>query len=125
MAEPQLPPLDPSIVDAIVDRLGDAIVERVIEAIRVEAINSGPTPEPAAWLNAREVAGRLGVTREWVYEHADELGASRIGSGPRPRLRFPAELLARDSRARHARRQDRAESKGRGKPTGLIPIRAA
>lgn len=125
MAEPQLAPLDPSLVDALVDRLGDAIVERVIEAIKAEAINFGPTPEPAAWLNAREVARRLGVTREWVYEHADELGASRIGTGPRPRLRFPAEPLVRDSPAEQALRQDRVRTRGRGKPSGLIPIRAA
>jgi hypothetical protein len=30
----------------------------------------------------------LGVSRQWVYEHAEELGGQRIGSGKRPRWRF-------------------------------------
>ncbi len=79
--------LDPTVIDEIADRLIDAIVERVVEAIRSEG-NVRPTREATAWLDAREVAQRLGVSREWVYEHAEELGASRIGTGPRPRLRF-------------------------------------
>jgi hypothetical protein len=39
-------------------------------------------------LDAAAVARMLGVTRGWVYEHAAELGAIRLGSGTRPRLRF-------------------------------------
>lgn len=118
MAEQQPAPFDPALVDEIVDRLGDALVERVVEALRAEAINARSLPEPAAWLDAREAANRLGVTREWVYEHANELGAARIGNGPRPRLRFPAELLARST---HDERQARVTR--RRKPAGLIPIR--
>lgn len=46
-----------------------------------------------ALVDATAVASYLGVQREWVYEHADELGALRLGSGPRARLRFdPAEV---------------------------------
>jgi hypothetical protein len=39
-------------------------------------------------LDATAVARMLGVTRGWVYEHAAELGAIRLGAGARPRLRF-------------------------------------
>jgi hypothetical protein len=39
-------------------------------------------------VDAAAVADFLGVERSWVYEHADELGARRLGSGPRARLRF-------------------------------------
>jgi hypothetical protein len=39
-------------------------------------------------IDAAEVARRHGVTRAWVYEHADRLGAIRLGTGSRPRLRF-------------------------------------
>ena len=39
-------------------------------------------------VDAAAVAGYLAVEREWVYEHAAELGARRLGSGPRARLRF-------------------------------------
>jgi hypothetical protein len=39
-------------------------------------------------LKADELAAVLGVDRSYVYEHADELGAWRLGSGSRARLRF-------------------------------------
>lgn len=39
-------------------------------------------------VDAATVAERLGFSRDYVYAHADELGAIRVGSGPRPRLRF-------------------------------------
>lgn len=41
------------------------------------------------WLTADELAEHLGVSREFVYAHADELGGRRIGNGPKPRWRFP------------------------------------
>jgi hypothetical protein len=34
------------------------------------------------------VAEYLAVERGWVYEHSELLGARRLGSGPRARLRF-------------------------------------
>jgi hypothetical protein len=42
-------------------------------------------------LTAAQVAARLGVSRDWVYAHADRLGAVRLGrsqAGAKPRLRF-------------------------------------
>ena len=39
-------------------------------------------------VDAQAVADALGVTRGFVYEHAVDLGAVRLGSGPRARLRF-------------------------------------
>jgi predicted DNA-binding transcriptional regulator AlpA len=86
--------LDPTVIDEIADRLTDAVVRRLLEAVGREEIISRAT-DAQPWLDAREVAQRLGVSREWVYEHAEELGARRIGSGPRPRLRFPAHSLDR------------------------------
>jgi hypothetical protein len=44
------------------------------------------TREPL--VDAATLAAELGVSRDWVYEHAAELGALRLGSGPRARLRF-------------------------------------
>ena len=47
-------------------------------------------------LSAAEVSELWGVSRRWVYNHAEALGARRLGSGPRPRLRFdPDELTER------------------------------
>jgi hypothetical protein len=34
------------------------------------------------------VASYLSVSPDWIYEHADELRVRRLGTGPRPRLRF-------------------------------------
>lgn len=45
-------------------------------------------------LTASEVSRRWGVSRRWVYDHAEALGAVRLGGGPRPRLRFDAAEVA-------------------------------
>jgi hypothetical protein len=42
-------------------------------------------------VDAATLARILGVSRDSIYEHADELGAVRIGDGPRARLRFDVE----------------------------------
>ena len=51
-------------------------------------------------MDAAEVAERFGVHRSWVYSHAEKLGAVRLGTGPKARLRFDlqrvVELLALD-----------------------------
>jgi hypothetical protein len=44
-------------------------------------------------LDAAGIAHWLGVDRGWVYENAAELGALRLGSGPRARLRFDPEIV--------------------------------
>ena len=55
-------------------------------------------------LSAAEVAELFGVSRRWVYDHAEVLGARQLGAGTRPRLRFDPEEVAErmgglDSRA--------------------------
>lgn len=58
-------------------------------------VGEGPTEE-GRLLSPAEVARRWGVRRGWVYDHADELGARRLGDGSRPRLGFdPAEVRER------------------------------
>jgi hypothetical protein len=42
-------------------------------------------------LTVAELAEWLAVERSYVYEHAAELGALRLGTGPRARLRFDLE----------------------------------
>ena len=51
-------------------------------------------PEPERLLTTQEVAVRFNVDRGWVYAHANELGVIRLGTGPRPRLRFDAAVVA-------------------------------
>jgi hypothetical protein len=124
MAVPQALQLDPTLIDEIADRLGDVIVQRVVEAIRAEGIIPQANPT-TSWLDAKEVADGLGVERDWVYEHADELGASRIGTGPRPRLRFPSRILDPENRNRPSAGAASEPPKRRVKPSGLIPIHAS
>lgn len=45
-------------------------------------------------LTAAEVAEMLQVTPAWVRAHATDLGAIRLGDGPRARLRFEQERVA-------------------------------
>lgn len=51
---------------------------------------------PARLLSAAEVSQLWRINRRWIYDHATELGARRLGEGPRPRLGFdPDELRDR------------------------------
>jgi hypothetical protein len=64
-------------------------------ARHLAATLAAPADANAALIEASEVARRHGVTRAWVYEHADRLGAIRLSGGTRPRLRFdPARVAA-------------------------------
>jgi hypothetical protein len=74
---------DDGLLDALADRLADRL------AARLSAVEP-----PPALLDAREVARRSGKTRRWVYDHARELGAVALGSGPRPRLGFSPDVIA-------------------------------
>jgi hypothetical protein len=77
--------------DDALDRLADLLAERL--AVRLSGL-APALPEPL--VDAAEIARLHGKTRTWVYEHAGELGAVRLGSGPRPRLAFsPARVAER------------------------------
>ena len=65
----------------------DAIVGRVAELLQSRRTACPARPGPRL-VTAAEVARWCGVERSWVYAHAEELGARRIGTGERPRLRF-------------------------------------
>lgn len=75
----------------------------------------------APLLTAAQVARRLNVTRGWVYHHADELGALRLGDGPRARLRFDADLIA--ARLHPRQRPGTAPTQARHSTVELLPIR--
>jgi hypothetical protein len=82
--------------DATLDRLADLLADRLV--VRLGGLMPG-RDEPL--VDAAEIARLHGKSRSWVYEHAGELGAVRLGSGPRPRLGF--------SRARVAERLERVD----------------
>ena len=71
--------------------LVEAVARRVVELLREEGLAAPASPSLIA---ASEVAELFGVSAEWVRDHALELGAVRLGDGPRPRLRFDPERVA-------------------------------
>jgi hypothetical protein len=66
--------------------LAHTIAEHVADLLSAE-------PTERSLVSAAEVARELNVGRQWVYEHAAELGARRLGDGPRGRLRFDLETV--------------------------------
>lgn len=73
--------LDPESIEALAQRLAELL--------------SPQEPRSRAQLiTAEEVARWWGIGRRWVYDHADELGARRLGAGRRPRLRFDPDEVA-------------------------------
>lgn len=74
-----------------IDLIAEAVADRLAE--RMADLGAPPPAEPL--IDATEVARRLGVSREAVYAHAEELGAIRLGDTPKARLRFdPARVPA-------------------------------
>lgn len=67
----------------------ERIAERVVELLqqRQEAAAA-----PVRFVDAATLAATLGVKRDWVYAHAKQLGAIRLG-GPYGRLRFDLNQL--------------------------------
>lgn len=78
-------------------RLDPGEAERIAE-LAAAAVRRDP---PTRFLDAAATARMLSVERDWVYEHAEELGAVRL-AGPRGRLRFDRhEVCERLARTRH------------------------
>src|SRR3954454_11731132 len=78
------------MTDAELSLLAELLAERVAEKLR-------GVPRADELLDAAQVAERFGVSRSFVYEHAAELGAIRLGAlgeGRRPRLRFDPAATA-------------------------------
>ena len=73
-------------------------------------------------LTAAEVAAAFNVTRGWVYAHADELGAIRLGDGPRPRLRFDPAVVTQRFQQRRGRLSASPPSTHLGAGASLLPI---
>ncbi len=105
----------------------EAIARRVVEILEQRGLQSREL------VDAAELARRFGIERSWVYSHAIELGAVKLGSGPKPRLRFDPQIAARllrkageqtaaDPPARSGERADRPSASG-GNEMRLLPIR--
>ena len=80
----------------------EAIARKVVEIVDARSTTFG-------LVDARELAEELGVSIDYVYAHATELGAMRLGSGQRPAS--ASTLIERARRSKSAGQQ--ANEKGR------------
>jgi hypothetical protein len=104
----------------------DAVARRVVDLLREEGELA---PEGPRLVTVAHVAEEFGVSADWLYANAGALGAIRLGSGPRARVRFDratiatriATLASRDRGSRSAGRTRRSAASG--EDGGLLPIR--
>jgi hypothetical protein len=78
--------LAPESIEALACRLAELVGSSL-------SIPDAEKPEKKM-LAAADVSRQWGVSRRWVYDHAEGLGAVALGGGPRPRLRFDPEVVA-------------------------------
>src|SRR6478609_2341475 len=64
----------------------EAVASRVVEMLRSQSVDTD-----RELVDVAEAARRFGVSRDWVYGNADQLGAIRLGDGPKARLRFDVQ----------------------------------
>jgi hypothetical protein len=70
----------------------EMIADRVAAKILAEFRSTDPSPPATGLLDAKQLATKLNVSAGWIYEHANELGAQRLGTGSKPRLRFDQRI---------------------------------
>ena len=92
----------------------EQIARRVAQLIGAAHAHPGPR-----YVDAGDLARMLGIERQWIYAHARELGAIRLG-GPRGRLRFDvgrvAEALGRPDAASRPARPGSSRRRGSREP---------
>lgn len=79
-------------------------------------------PQRRPLIDASALAIELGVSRDFIYEHATELGAIRLGNGPKARLRFDP-VAAREALACYGSRPSQAENPNAGGQSDRPPAR--
>lgn len=95
--------------DELLDRIGDCARVAALLNARLVALEAGPQASGAAaddeLLTADEVARRWNLTKRFVYAHADQLGAVRVGEGTvrfsRRRLEEYARRNSQNGRTKH------------------------
>jgi len=86
----------PAEIFDFVNGANDFLIERAQERMRGSGRGSGAVPDPevgAEWLTTTQVAGLLGVSREWVGRLAATETATPIARGPDGRWRIPLGVV--------------------------------
>ncbi len=84
---------------------------------------ASPTPTPS-WMTAKELAHHLKLNPAWVYEHAQELGAIRTGTGPKARIRFDLHTATQALKQHQRQTTPAAATTPRRKPPRPTPYPA-
>lgn len=82
------------------------VVERLALLAGTSPMRSAETPAPGALVDVRTVARELGVSRDFVYSHAVELGGRKLTASPKAPWRFDLD----EARAAHAERDEPSSS---------------
>ena len=81
--------LDHEDIEVIAERAAHLVVQLLRQ----------PSPGAYRLLNPEELARALNVSADYVYAHAADLGAMRLGDGPRARPRFDLDTAQRAMKA--------------------------
>jgi hypothetical protein len=100
--------------------LAERLAERLRDVLAAPAVRL---------VDATTVARMLAVDRDWVYAHAAELGAVRLG-GPRGRVRFDVREVERSVNAATVRPPRRralrpTAGRGSGENVELLPYKGS
>lgn len=80
-----------------VEAIAEATARKLVEFV-------GERGKTFGLVGPRELAEGLGVSLDYVYAHATELGAMRLGSGPKARIRFDLDRARQSLEARRTER---------------------
>lgn len=94
----------------------EAVATRVADLLRAGQVG-------ADLVDANEIARRFRVSRDFVYEHANDLGAVRLGNGPKARLRFDPAKVAQTLRKPPEHTAPKPHRRGTRRSSSLLPIR--
>lgn len=90
MGHPQ--PASPALgIEGFAELVAQKVKASLAEEFRIAEAAASARPEPAKLLKVKELASRIGMSPRFVYDHQDELGVIRMGTGPKPPLRFDAD----------------------------------
>ncbi|HEX6687376.1 MAG TPA: hypothetical protein VF085_01775 [Solirubrobacterales bacterium] len=101
--------------------LSDADIEAV--ATRVADLLRTGAQTNTELVDATKIAQRFGVSRDFVYDHADDLGAVRLGNGPKARLRFDPAKVGRALRKPPEKAASQPRRRRTRSSSSLLPIR--
>jgi hypothetical protein len=88
------------LTDGDVEAIAEATATRLAEIVGTARTTFG-------LVDARQLAKDLGVSLDYVYAHATELGAMRLGVGPKARIRFDLDRARRGLEAQQGRSNGR------------------